>query len=147
MVKHLKHTIEINPEHADALNYLGYSYADKGMNLNEALSLVEKALKLKPDNGYIIDSLGWVYFKMGRYDDAAETIKKAVSIIGNDPVIYEHLGDIYLSQGLDKDALKAWEKAVEFQEKEEGLKERVEEKIKNLKLKIPAPGGSPGRQN
>ena len=142
MVKYLRRTIEINPEHAEALNYLGYSYADKGINLEEALSLIQKALKLKPDNGYMIDSLGWVYFKMGKHEEAVKALQKALSIVNKDPVIYEHLGDVYLSQGLNKDALDAWENALKFHEKEEGLKGRVEKessrfKIKNSKVRNP----------
>jgi tetratricopeptide (TPR) repeat protein len=143
MVKYLRRTIEINPEHADALNYLGYSYADKGINLEEALSLIQKALKLRPDSGYIIDSLGWVYFKMGRHEDAVKALQKATGIINNDPLIYEHLGDVCISRGLNKDALDAWENALKFHEKEEGLKERVEKKIQDLKFKNPAPPGRP----
>ena len=60
----------------EALNYLGYSYADKGINLEEALALIQKALKLKPDNGYMIDSLGWVYFKMGKHEEAVKALQK-----------------------------------------------------------------------
>ena len=90
-------------------------------------------MELKPDNGYILDSLGWVYFKMGNFDNALLYLQKAGSIVKDDPTILEHIGDVYFSQGRNESALKAWEKALENSEKEEGLKERVEEKIKNLK--------------
>ncbi|MDI6801968.1 MAG: tetratricopeptide repeat protein [Thermodesulfovibrionales bacterium] len=136
MVYHLKHTIELNPKHADAMNYLGYSYADKGINLQEALSLIENALKLKPDSGYIIDSLGWVYFKLGRLDDAVKTIRKALEYIKDDPVIHEHLGDIYNALGNYKDAIDEWNEALKFHGKEEGLKERVEKKIESAKRRM-----------
>jgi tetratricopeptide (TPR) repeat protein len=139
MVKYLKKVIEINPQHADALNYLGYSYAEKGVNLEEARSLISKALDLKPDNGYIIDSLGWVYFKLGQYDEALKTLLKAAEIVKDDPVIFEHIGDVYNSKGLNDKARAFWEKAIELNKKEEGLKEneeglkeRIEKKIQNL---------------
>ena len=132
MVLYLKKTIEINPKHADALNYLGYSYADKGINLEEAHALINKALELKPDSGYIIDSLGWVYFKMGHYDEAMKILQRAAEIVKDDPVLYEHLGDVYRLKGLKEKAKEFWEKSLEFHEKEEGLKERVERKIKEL---------------
>jgi tetratricopeptide (TPR) repeat protein len=135
MVAALKKVIELNPDHTDALNYLGYSYADKGINLDEALSLIRRALELKPESGYITDSLGWLYFKMGRYEDALFYLKKAAEIVKDDPVIFEHLGDVYAAEGKSDEALKTWEKAIELHEKEEGLKGRVEEKIRNLKNK------------
>ena len=71
--------IEINPNHADALNYIGYTYAEQGIRLDEAMSLIEKALKIKPDSGYIIDSLGWVYFQKGMYDEALKYLEQAAS--------------------------------------------------------------------
>lgn len=135
MERHLKKAFELNPKNADALNYLGYTYADKGINLEEALSLIKRALELKPDNGYITDSLGWVYFRLGRFQDALSTILRAVDIVKDDAVIYEHLGDVYKELGDYKQALSAWSDALRFHEKEEGLKERVENKIRDLKSK------------
>jgi tetratricopeptide (TPR) repeat protein len=133
MVKYLKRIIEINPKHADALNYLGYSYVEKGINLEEAHSLINRALELKPDNGYIIDSLGWLYFKLGKYDEAMKTLLRAAELAKDDPAIIEHIGDVYNSMGLKEKAMEYWEKALGFKEKEEGLKERVEKKIKELR--------------
>jgi tetratricopeptide (TPR) repeat protein len=135
MVVSLRKAIEINPKHADALNYLGFSYADKGINLQEALSLIQKALDLKPESGYIIDSLGWVYFKLGKQKEALKYLKKALETVKDDPVLYEHLGDVYEAMGNPGEALDAWNNSVKFHEKEAGLKERVEEKIGKLKTK------------
>src|SRR5208282_6054534 len=132
MVTALKRAIELDPKNAEALNYLGYSYADKGINLKEALSLVQKATELKPDSGYIVDSLGWVYFKMGRLEEALETLKKAVNLVKDDPVLNEHLGDVYEAMGKYADALNAWNASLRYDSKEEGLKERVEAKIKSV---------------
>jgi tetratricopeptide (TPR) repeat protein len=102
------------------------------MRLPEALSLIQRALEIKPENGYYIDSLGWTYFKMGDYAKAVETLKKAVATAGNDPTLYEHLGDVYHAMGQNGNALDAWKSALQFHEKEEGLKERVEKKIRSL---------------
>jgi tetratricopeptide (TPR) repeat protein len=124
--------MELAPDYVEAINYLGYSYADKGVNLDEALKLIEKAVGLDPDSGYIRDSLGWVYFKMGMYEMALKEIKKALETEIDDPVINEHLGDIYMKLGNEEDAIDAWERSLENHEKAEGLKDRVEEKIKNL---------------
>jgi tetratricopeptide (TPR) repeat protein len=130
MERHLKRTIELDPAHADALNYLGYSYADKGIKLEEALSLIQRALQVKPDSGYIIDSLGWVYFKLGRLEDARKTLLRARDLVKDDPVLHEHIGDVYEALGDSGKAIEAWNEALKLQEKEPGLKERVEEKIK-----------------
>jgi tetratricopeptide (TPR) repeat protein len=132
MVQYLKKVIEINPEHADALNYLGYSYVDKGIHLDEAYILIKKALELKPNNGYIIDSLGWLYFKLGNYDEALEKLLKAAELTKDDPVILEHIGDVYYSMGVAEKAREYWEKALAIPEKEEGVLERVEKKIQDL---------------
>ena len=94
----MKETIKLNPKHANALNYLGYTYAEKGINLNEAISLIKKALQIKPDDGYYLDSLAWAYFQKGWVDDAIEILEKAVTLVKDDPVMYEHLGDIYLKK-------------------------------------------------
>ena len=91
MFSYLKKTLEINPEHVDALNYLGYSYADRGIHLDEALDLIKKAISIEPDHGYIRDSLGWVYYKKGMYAEALKEIKKASEIEKEDPLILEHL--------------------------------------------------------
>jgi tetratricopeptide (TPR) repeat protein len=132
MVRYLKKVIEINPKHADALNYLGYSYADKGINLEEAHSLITRALELKPDNGYIMDSLGWVYFKSGKYDEALKHLLRAAELVKDDPAVLEHIGDVYKLMGFKGKAKEYWGKAVEFHEKEEGIKERIEKKIQDL---------------
>ena len=132
MVAQLKRTIEINPSYADALNYLGYSYAEKGIKLDKALGLVQKALKLKPDSGYIVDSLGWVYYKMGKFNDALTELTHAVSLEKEDPIILEHLGDVYSSLGRKQDAVNTWEKSIQFGAGEQGLKERVQKKIQEI---------------
>ena len=91
----MKQVLALTPNDAEALNYLGYTYADLGINLEEAESLIQQALALKPDDGYIADSLGWVYFKRGNYRQALKWLNKAVQLVPDDPTILEHLGDVY----------------------------------------------------
>ncbi len=121
--------IKINPEHADALNYIGYTYADKGIRLDDAEAMIKKALEFKPDNGYIIDSLGWVYFKQGRLEEALLNLKRAVELIPDDPVVLQHLGDIYTKMN-DKDkAREYYERALQVEDKD---KKMIQEKIDSL---------------
>jgi tetratricopeptide (TPR) repeat protein len=96
VVRAMEQTLELDPEHADALNYLGYSYADRGINGEEAVSLTQQAVTLKPHNGYYVDSLGWALYKVGRIEEALEMMQRAVALVSDDPVIYEHLGEIFL---------------------------------------------------
>ena len=137
MVTHLKRAIELNPGHADAMNFLGYSYAEKGTNLDEALRLIKSSLALKPDNGYITDSLGWTYYMMGKYDKALSALKEATRMVDSDPVIFEHLGDAYKASSNNKEAIKAWKRSLEVLNPEHlgepeatDLKKRVQDKIK-----------------
>jgi len=97
-IEQMRRIIEIDPDHADALNYIGYTYAEQGIKLNEAMDLIQKALKIKPNSGYIIDSLGWIFFQKGLYDEAVTSLEKAFSIIPDDPIITEHLGDVYFKK-------------------------------------------------
>ncbi len=119
----MKKIIELDPNHADALNYIGYSYAERGTNLSDALEMIQKAIKIKPDNGYYIDSLGWVYYQQGNYDNALISLQKAFSLVpGGDPTIAEHLGDVYLK-------INKYEKSIEMYEKALSLNHQSSEKI------------------
>ncbi|MBF0411880.1 MAG: tetratricopeptide repeat protein [Desulfamplus sp.] len=108
----MKKVIELDSEHASALNYLGYTYADLGIKLDEAEDLIKRSLALKPDDGYITDSLGWVYYKKGEYDKAIESLERAVSLSSGDPVIAEHLGDAYREKKMYSKALEAYKNAL-----------------------------------
>ncbi len=125
----MRRVIQLDDSHASALNYLGYTFADLGKNLDEAEGLILKALKFKPNDGYITDSLGWVYYKQGRYAKALAILIKAVEIVPDDPIILEHLGDAYLKQNDEKKALKSYQRALQVKEKD---REALEEKIQNL---------------
>ena len=98
VVKSMQTTLALDPHHADALNYLGYSYAERGVKIEEAISLTKQAVALRPTNGYYVDSLAWAFFKKGLLAEALVEMKRAVALVGDDPVIYEHLGEIFLKQ-------------------------------------------------
>ena len=114
------------PENADALNYIGYTYAEQGINLDEAEALIKKALKLKPEDGYIIDSLGWVYFQKGNYKKAVKLLEKAVESNAEDAIIKEHLGDAYLKNNLNNKALEMYEKALELEPQKQELQKKID---------------------
>ncbi|TFG36469.1 MAG: tetratricopeptide repeat protein, partial [Desulfobacterales bacterium] len=111
-VAKMEQVLAITPDDAHALNYVGYTWADKGINLEKALEYIKQAVDLKPDDGFVRDSLGWVYFKMGRYGEAVTELEAAASMQPDDPTIQEHLGDAYQKAGELKKAVEAYGKAV-----------------------------------
>lgn len=131
-INSMKKVIELDPTNANALNYLGYTYADMGTNLDEAEKLITEALRYKPDDGYILDSLGWVHYQRGNYDKALEYIKKAIVKVSNDPTIYEHLGDVYEKLKNADKALESYKKSLPLY-KDEPSKKRINDKIGNRK--------------
>lgn len=131
-INSMKKVIELDPTNANALNYLGYTYADMGTNLDEAEKLITEALRYKPDDGYILDSLGWVHYQRGNYDKALEYIKKAIVKVSNDPTIYEHLGDVYEKLKNADKALESYKKSLHLY-KDEPSKKRINDKIGNGK--------------
>ncbi len=104
--------LALNPDHPDALNFVGYSFAERGVRLDEAETLVGRALELRPGNGYFMDSLGWVYFQKGDLGRAVGLLEKADTVSGGEPTILEHLGDAYRRAGRPADAEKAWRRAL-----------------------------------
>jgi tetratricopeptide (TPR) repeat protein len=125
-INEMKNVIRIDPEDANALNYLGYTYADLGMNLDEAEELITRALKFKPDDAYITDSLGWVYYKKGNYEKAVSTLEKAVSLVPDDPILLEHLGDALSKTQNKEKALECYRRSLKFKKKD----------TKDLEIKI-----------
>lgn len=122
----LRHILEQKPNDPEALNFLGYSYAERGIRLDEAEELIRKALKVRPNDGYYLDSLAWVYYQRGEYAKALEIQKKAVEKVSNDPVMLEHLGDILWKLHRYDEAKQAWRKALKFHHKEPA---KIREKI------------------
>ena len=107
--------LALNPENPSILNYLGYSLVDRGFKYDEALGMIETAVDLRPDSGAIIDSLAWVYYKLGRFEDAVEPMVRAAELEPNDPVISDHLGDIYWMVGRETEAKFQWRRALSFE--------------------------------
>lgn len=120
--------IELDPKFADAYNYLGYMFAEEGINLDEAISLIRKALEFDSENGAYIDSLGWAYFKKGLIDKALVELERAVQFVEDDAVIHEHLGDVYYRKGQIDKAGEAWKRSLELDPKQENVKEKLERK-------------------
>lgn len=103
--------LKYKPENADALNYLGYTWVDKGVNLGKAFKMIEKAVELEPTNGAIIDSLGWAHYKLGRYKQARIDLENAAERSPTSATIIDHLGDVYWKLGRKKEAGYQWERA------------------------------------
>ena len=122
--------LSLSPDEPLVLNYLGYSMIEKRINLNEALNMVKKAVELKPNDGYIVDSLGWAYFQLGDYEEAAIQIERAVDLNPADPIIGEHLGDAYWRVGRTLEAKFQWQHAKDNGPEPDDLK-RIEEKLRN----------------
>lgn len=111
--------LELQPDEALILNYLGYSWVERGENLDRARGMIEKAVDLRPRDGYIVDSLGWVLFQLGDFDEAVRQLERAVSLRPADPVINEHLGDAYWRVGRRLEAKFQWQRALIFEPDEE----------------------------
>ena len=104
----------MQPENATLLNYLGYSYADKGQKFRSAYEMIERAVEQKPNDAYIVDSMGWVQYRMGDYANAVENLEYAASIKPYNSVINDHLGDAYWQVGRRLEAKYMWRRAVDY---------------------------------
>ncbi|WP_319541283.1 tetratricopeptide repeat protein [uncultured Pseudodesulfovibrio sp.] len=121
--------VRSHPDHANALNYVGYTLAEENRELDRALVLVTKASSLEPENGYILDSVAWVHFKKGNIDKAWEYIRYSVDVVDNDPTIWEHYGDIAAAAGKIKDARKGYNYALKFGHSDA---DAIKKKLKDL---------------
>ncbi len=128
--KHFRRALEISPDEPMVLNYLGYSMIEKKINLTEAMDMVKKAVELRPNDGYIIDSLGWAYYQLGDYEEAVAQIERAVELLPADPIIAEHLGDAYWRVGRKLEAKFQWQHAKDNKPEPADLV-RIEGKLKN----------------
>ena len=120
--------LKYQPEQPFLLNYLGYSWADRGENLEEALKMIEQAVNLQPNDGSIRDSLGWVYYRLGDYKKAAHHLERAAALMPYDPVVNDHLGDAYWKVGRRSEAEFQWKRALNNAE-DEKLTTQIEEKL------------------
>ena len=106
-----QHALRISPDQPAILNYLGYSWVDRGLHLDEAFKMLRRAVALRPEDGYIVDSLGWAHFKLGEYDEAVKELERAVALKPADPTINDHLGDAYWRTGRKLEAHFQWNHA------------------------------------
>lgn len=120
--------LEIDPNQAAVLNYLGYSWVDRGENLEEAFRLIQKAVSLRPNEGYIVDSLGWAYYRLGQYDKAVKHLERAVELSPNDPTLNDHLGDAYWRVGRRLEAEFQWRHALDLEPEDDDFN-RIHKKL------------------
>jgi tetratricopeptide (TPR) repeat protein len=126
----LKKSLELFPDQPHVLNYLGYSWIDQGINLDDGMAMIKRAVQQRPDDGYIVDSLGWAYFRIGNYDEAAKQLERAIELKPEDPTINDHLGDAYWRVGRELEAKFQWAHARDLKPDPEDLP-KIEDKIKN----------------
>jgi tetratricopeptide (TPR) repeat protein len=125
----LKKALELFPDQPHVLNYLGYSWVDQGLNLDEGMRMIRRAVEQRPDDGYIVDSLGWAYFRIGNYEEASKHLERAVELKPDDPTINDHLGDVYWRTGRELEAQFQWSHARDLKPEPDDLK-KIEEKLR-----------------
>ena len=124
----LQRALELGGEQAVVLNYLGYSWIDQNRNLKQGLALIEKAVRQKPDDGYIVDSLGWAYYRLGNYKEAVKHLERAVELRPEDPVLNDHLGDAYWRVGREREARFQWDQALTLKPEPEDI-DKIKKKL------------------
>ena len=126
----LKKALELYPDQPHVLNYLGYSWVDQGINLDEGMRMIKRSVEQRPDDGYIVDSLGWAYFRLGNFDEAVKQLERAVELKPDDPTINDHLGDAYWKVGRVLEARFQWSHARDLKPEPDDL-QKIEEKLKS----------------
>ena len=121
--------LKLSPDQPELLNYLAYSWVDQNRRLNDALAMLEKARSLRPYDGYIVDSVGWTYYRLGRYEEAAQTLEAAVLLVPGDATINDHLGDALWRAGRKMEARYQWDHALTFTP-EDSEKATLQQKLK-----------------
>ncbi len=152
----MREALRIHADSAPVLNYLGYSLVDRGIKLDEALKMIQRAVELSPDDGYILDSLAWAYYRMGRYAEAVAPMERSVASMSDDPLVNDHMGDIYWMVGRKREAEIQWRRALslkpETQEEEARIRAKLdrgldvvldEEKTHGHVLPTPDPSAAP----
>jgi Flp pilus assembly protein TadD len=126
----LQQALKLFPEQPHVLNYLGYSWIDQGVHLDEGMDMIKRAVQQRPDDGYIVDSLGWAYFRTGNYEEAVKQLERAIELKPEDPTINDHLGDAYWRIGRTLEANFQWAHARDLKPDPEDLP-KIEAKLKN----------------
>ena len=122
-------SLEVSPNQAYVINYLAYSWIEKGMNINKSLEMLKKANTLKSNDPYIIDSLGWALFKLKRYQESKDQLQQAVKLMPADPIVNDHYGDVLWKNGQEIQARYYWNYVLSLKKAEEDLKEKIKIKI------------------
>jgi tetratricopeptide (TPR) repeat protein len=137
----LKRAIELDPQNAaQAYNYLGYMWVDRGENLEEAGEMIRKAVEMEPENAAFIDSLGWFYFKKGEHEKALkELLRAAENLKPDDAVVFDHIGDAYLALGKMPEALLYWQKALALEKENKTIADKIEAAKQKVTSNAPAP--------
>lgn len=143
--------LELNPDQPQVLNYLGYSLVEKQIKLDEALDMIQRAVAARPDSGYIVDSLGWVLYRLGRYEEAVGHMERAAELMPIDPIVNDHLGDVYWAVGRTLEAEFQWKRALSFVDHEDAAEEadpvRIRRKLEvGLDQVLAEEGAPPLRQ-
>ena len=126
----MRKALELQPEQPHVLNYLGYSWIDQGINLDDAMKMIKRAVEQRPDDGYIVDSLGWAYYRIGNFEEAVKTLERAIDLKPEDPTINDHLGDAYWRVGRTLEAKFQWQHAKDLKPEAEELP-KIEAKLEN----------------
>lgn len=148
-----KKALELFPDQPSVLNYLGYSWVDKGLYLKEAMALIRKAVKLDPNAGYIVDSLGWAHYRLGNYSEAVEHLERATELRPDDAVINDHLGDAYWRVGRRLEARYQWSQALTFEpepEDEKKIKKKLSDGLqepRQIKAQVATPESQTKKDN
>jgi len=124
-----RHALELNPDQPNVLNYLGYSLVEMRRNLAEAEQMIRTAVEQRPQDGYITDSLGWVLYRLGRYEEAVAPMERTVELLPVDPIVNDHLGDVYWMVGRKLEAEFQWKRALSFEpepEEEKRIRRKLE---------------------
>ncbi len=126
----MKKALQLYPDQPLVLNYLGYSWVDKGVHLDDGMDMIRRAVEQRPDDGYIVDSLGWAYFRTGNFEDAVKYLERAVMLKPDDPTINDHLGDAFWRVGRTLEAHFQWSQAIDFKPDEDELV-KLQQKLKS----------------
>ncbi len=141
--------LNINPENAAALNYLGYMLADRNVRLEEAQDLIKKAVAQEPNNGAYLDSLGWVFFRLNKLPEAEQNLRRALEVMSRDATVHDHLGDVYFREGKIREAIAQWQNSLkEWQasaptEVDHAEVAKVQKKLDDAKVRLARENGSP----
>jgi tetratricopeptide (TPR) repeat protein len=141
--------LNINPDNAAALNYLGYMLADRNVRLEEAQDLIKKAVAQEPNNGAYLDSLGWVFYRLNKLPEAEQHLRRALEVMSRDATVHDHLGDVYFREGKIREAILQWQNSLKEwnsnapTEVDHAEVAKVQKKLDDAKVRLARENGSP----